>query len=470
MEKMSSGEKSLDNFVIKMPISEAIFDSNNSPISEIFRDEILSPLINIQIDERKIQTRNIVNVLKKLPEISTLDDIDRDELADFYNSLSQIISEKDYRRLILYLPFEVLLDKNMKLDDYELVKSVDYFKQTYLKSWCELLNIHDMRANFVDGDILESEARSCDPPRVVKAAHLIPWLVRSGTININDVKELIQVDDLILKRSIADTIPALFNFGLLSDDDFEYFQNIAISLPEEPPREPLFISESRKSWLDSKGNTLNIKPIENQNILGDFSENTELIRRSITEIQTKLHQLKSENIYKIALIGGSRVKGYGGSDSDTDIYFFIKDNTSAEEWHSVCELFDNYEPIPIHLNDKKIVDPIEKWSHTIFNNFWIGSEIDVAPLRSEIMSSYLFEEKEKTRLRSIESLEGDLLLYRLLHSGYSRVCDFETMSFSDKKTMGEQSPFYDSGYRRLATELYVKRVFIPDLSVKNRPL
>lgn len=137
--------------------------------------------------------------------------ISEDQVAGFYVSLSDLLeSDHDYKRIILYLPFEFIPDKNWYFSSEKNRKAKERFSRVYIETWQSLLSICDVRANFVDGDVLEIEHRVGDLPRVVKAAHLIPKLVEKGLITIKDVMSLVQEsDDEIFKNSINDILPVL---------------------------------------------------------------------------------------------------------------------------------------------------------------------------------------------------------------------------------------------------------------------
>ena len=60
--------------------------------------------------------------------------------------------------------------------------------------------------------------------------------------------------------------------------------------------------------------------------------------------------------------------------------------------------------------------------------------------------------------RAIERLESDLLQYRLLHKGFSRFTGID--EFDTPPEMDGDCPFYCDEYRRIATMLYAKYVWL----------
>lgn len=134
-----------------------------------------------------------------------------EQVADLYESLSDLLApESEYQRILLYLPFEFLPNTNWKPTSEHLKTAAQTFRSNYLSAWEQQLAIHDVRANFIDGDVLEFEKREGDLPRVVKAAHLIPKLVEAGMMTVEEVKQRMnETEDEVLRASIADTLPLL---------------------------------------------------------------------------------------------------------------------------------------------------------------------------------------------------------------------------------------------------------------------
>jgi hypothetical protein len=91
------------------------------------------------------------------------------QAADLYESLTKLIEDPDYKRIILYLPFEYLPNPSVSTTE-ELDRVMGEFRAKYMIAWNNLLSTQDVRANFVDGDVLEVQSREGDLPRVVKAA------------------------------------------------------------------------------------------------------------------------------------------------------------------------------------------------------------------------------------------------------------------------------------------------------------
>jgi len=145
------------------------------------------------------------------------------QIADMYTSLGELLTDdRDYERIILYLPFEFLPNADWQPTSKELQRAAEKFRTAYLSAWHNLLTTLDVRANFVDGDVLDVESRTGDLPRVVKAAHLIPKLVEKGVLATTDVFALLDSsENEILTHSIADALPVLADLGLLHETELK---------------------------------------------------------------------------------------------------------------------------------------------------------------------------------------------------------------------------------------------------------
>lgn len=150
--------------------------------------------------------------------------IDPAAATTFFDSLSTLMSfDPAYERIILYIPFEFL---RVESDEPALQAAVTRFRDQYHEAWQRQLTVLDVRANFVDGDVLEPELRIGDYPRVVKAAHLIPALIASGMVNVAEVLTIVEAtDEPTLIESIADAMAVLYDQQLLSETDREHIQS-----------------------------------------------------------------------------------------------------------------------------------------------------------------------------------------------------------------------------------------------------
>lgn len=159
-------------------------------------------------------------------------DIDDRAATAMYTAFTEILDNPDYARLVLYMPFQLLPHGAWRPDNPDLYDSVTRFKSSYLAAWESLLYTHDVRANFVDGDVIEKQYRQADLPRVVKAAHLIPGLMERGLYSRHQAEWLHQTtSDPVLAQSIYEALDGTF------DEAVNY------------PVPPEAMTDARQAWL-----------------------------------------------------------------------------------------------------------------------------------------------------------------------------------------------------------------------------
>jgi len=149
-------------------------------------------------------------------EIPSLLEEHRILIINFYKKLTEFLSADSYNaRILLYFPIDWIPEESWSIDDIEVKCTFDHFIEKYKEKWKHLLNIKDIRANFIDGDIPEIENRKEKLPLVIKAAHLIPFLIQK---KITSLEEVISIADKsnnkILENSIIDMLPFLFHLDL----------------------------------------------------------------------------------------------------------------------------------------------------------------------------------------------------------------------------------------------------------------
>jgi len=183
-----------------------------------------------QIETRKKFNDHLNTVLSRLPtpdvsleEALAGQHLTEQQVVDLYVSLSDLLKNNpEDARIVFYLPFEFLPQADWKPESQALQQAIDQFQTAYKTVWNRLLSVHDVRANFVDGDVMEVKLRDGDLPRVVKAAHLIPKLVEKGLMNTEEVFTLMETTkDEVLKHSIADTLPVLADLGFIKEPDLD---------------------------------------------------------------------------------------------------------------------------------------------------------------------------------------------------------------------------------------------------------
>lgn len=196
-------------------------DHSASPWPESVRT---NPELLKQATERRELIESIETLFSSAPNVTTeiSEQIDSGTLdiniaKQSYEKLASFLGDKNENaRIALYLPFEIIPNAHWQPQNSELSEVVTHFKESYMEAWNNLLHTHDIRANFVDGDIPEMDVRTGPLPIVTKAAHLIPVLVQKNLLSVESATALMnETTDETLRKSIADTLPVLADMGFM---------------------------------------------------------------------------------------------------------------------------------------------------------------------------------------------------------------------------------------------------------------
>ena len=529
-------------------------------------------------------------------------------------------SDKAYERIIFYLPFE--LTSPMRSGSLTLTLASEQFQSAYRAAWESQSKQHDVRANFVDGDVLEVEKRDKDLKRVVKATHLIPGLVESRHLTFSEVVDYAERSrHELFKQGVVEACSVMLDCNLITRNDLEqlrassdpyltqsYGELLAQERPIEMPKQaaPLAnieaalaadiaraqqledntatpnrlrwlqeqaleravmtaakqlcysLSEGHKlpnpntiygfapqayvealrllllqkkkldrthrDWLsdiaadtscnnDTKARIVKLfrhaytTTIVNDEaareagviipaLAGPFSKNLEHFIPSVSECEKMIagiacDEYLSSRVYRVAILFGSQLKGYGTENSDADVAVFIKPETDPDDCPNIArglrEIFDHERihgsAIMFWLDrqgDKLVVrentettgmPPLNTWTHVLMGGAWIGNETCITTLQHDLLVPYLSNptatlDGKPLRERWLEEMERDSILYRLLHKGFERYypirSPFTTVNGS---AIDGASVFYDGTFRRIATKLFLTRVFFPNLDL-----
>ncbi len=240
--------------------SEVLLDVGSA--EKVLPKEVVdNPEFQRQVKERRQLSERLDTVFAALsrPDVSVqraveLGELAEGQVAELYESLSKMLEEdSEYQRVLLYLPFELLPDADWKIKTGDLDDAALTLREKYLHAWDRLLGTHDVRANFVDGDVMDIETRDGDLERVVKAAHLIPGLMEKGWLEPGDVFELLKDSDPLLVQSVADTIPVLLEKGLIEQIDLDRM-GVGVKVPvrAEKPSLAEVTAGSVATWLEAE--------------------------------------------------------------------------------------------------------------------------------------------------------------------------------------------------------------------------
>lgn len=159
---LSESEFAENTVVLKPTVDFLIHPSSEG--SPLPPEIINNPSLQEQARQRRELSQLLGSIYAQVPdatmEISTALEqrfIEEEKIVELYDKLGQFLnSDENNARLILYLPFELLPDRKSKEKSSErLAHSQEGFVTTYLENWRKLLEEDDVRANFVNGDILE---------------------------------------------------------------------------------------------------------------------------------------------------------------------------------------------------------------------------------------------------------------------------------------------------------------------------
>ena len=338
----------------------------------------LKPIIERRLENPKPEAATRVWAAKQICDFFETGSVTR---KDFYDATRKLLDRKESKRILLYLPFDIMEG------------APEDFRRSYVNAWYDLLSMQDVRENFHIGDCLELRARPASGlERVVKCAHLVPWLFKYGYLRAEDVFDILKNNqqNLVLLQSFQDTWPYIAEKGLLSVFDLMRLSNMTAHLPARKPVKPLFVTRGRQQWLDGlsqEGELLN----PNAKLSGPFSENVAGFEPFVETIVAELTGTE------VMLLGGSLLKGYGTTSSDLDIHYLKALEMDTELFpgspHATHFYFDS-----IMIGGPDIVDHLNEVSDRIEN---IYAQLG----RSE-------------KRFATERLEADLLQYRLLHKGF----------------------------------------------------
>jgi len=215
----------------------------------------------------------------------------------------------------------------------------------------------------------------------------------------------------------------------------------------------------------------------------DFSNLVEATKKFNT------NSILVENIYPIILSFGSKIKGYANIDSDQDVAIFfrptanwedrekvlteIKKNPELEGLSKVCEFWtkENDERIGIKVMPGNIWGVLgPEGINYIFGGVWVGDGQEIKKIQHNLLERYLNlsnfgNKKDLARFQLLRQLENDILRCRLLHKGFRRFYPNKIdLKKKTNQSIDGESAFWDPGFRRVATKLFLSRVFLPDLS------
>ncbi|MFZ2205103.1 MAG: hypothetical protein WAV23_00730 [Minisyncoccia bacterium] len=226
----------------------------------------------------------------------------------------------------------------------------------------------------------------------------------------------------------------------------------------------------------------------------NFSTKKIELQKDIKDVSSMASLIESNKelskfLYPILIMYGSKIKGYDTRNADIDIAMFVKPGTEMSDREHIQKIFSETishekmknNPLEFWLKEKRDELEIEDFlssdqslgdsrlAHVLFEGVWCGSNKITKELYEKLLSGYLYSKDKKindidARKIWLKALEHDTLQYRLMHRGYSHFYPKQGgINTEHSNEIDSQSTFWDSGYRRLATKLFIDKVFLPQL-------
>lgn len=482
----------------------------NEPHEKVNKAAHLIPII---VKKNLITFSDVIKIME-----DSDDKVLKNSIADTLPVLNDmgLISENDFN---LILNSKETLVRNM----YPIIKAnegntnnVEADKNIYDKNWLNGIN------NEIEKDLNLSEEKQEKFSNFTKER--IAWIkqenlkklinkysnglfkgIENDSLSLKDIQEWIMVNEAAIPKQIAiDSIHKYIeNKATISikgaQESLEKFESILQNLQNEsiPEVEDLLISTWSRfasiGIIDDKyidKNNIKIQRIDTPFFSNNKKETVEEINyiSKITESIENNTEL-SKYVYPISIVYGSKIKGYGTKNSDTDIALFIKPNVSNNEKTNIRKLLNKTfteksidgkalefwlknEGGELKIQDIENSDERQASSATIsvlLEGVWCGKKEAIKELYEKLLPGFLYSQDKKignvdARKIWMKELERDTLQYRLLHKGYARL-NIEQGGIKTKNTkdIDGDSMFWDSGYRRLATKLFITKVFLPIL-------
>jgi predicted nucleotidyltransferase len=310
-------------------------------------------------------------------------------------------------------------------------------KTSYASEKVRTLSIFKVGEKFAQTDLLQAKGYSAD--------------------NETLLLDLFQSNDSNVTNAISGGLNKWLRLGLI---DAAYLQRFGIEITD--------LSE--------------VMPYSTAKISKDFEYLThaaEIIRQ---------HPVLSQSIYPAFLLFGSRIKGYADLHSDVDAAIVMRPEADFSQREKILNtLQDDIPEFPDRMlefwttresgqlqfmmpkEDTRIFIG-EKQVHFLMNGAWIVSGDEFSKIQNEILERYVDlsrfgDKKEEVRSQLLGQIELDLLQYRIMHKGYRKYYPQIPRSSTENSDLIDwESDFWDPGYRRIATQLFLSRVFLPDLS------
>jgi hypothetical protein len=213
---------------------------------------------------------------------------------------------------------------------------------------------------------------------------------------------------------------------------------------------------------------------EDSSAIKFFQEENDEVQRALKILE--VDQLAHDMYFSVFATYGSKIKGFG-KYSDFDVAAFIRPVVPYKYRDGVdlgleIMLPSVNHPFQFWLGDDgerlSIIDycPIRRDTgneycvNVLLNGVWLGKAEDITYLHMNLLVPMLQSDDQVFRAMCLKELERDALQYRLLHKGYEH---FFAWRQEVPNEIDGNCPFYSFGYRKIASLLFFKKVFMPRL-------
>lgn len=437
--------------------------------------------------------------LRRLLDIASPYKMATDQI-ELYEELNNLLQSGVHDRFVLYCPLFIVPSVTW----YRQHTTIDTFLELYLAAWGRLLEVRDPKADFTDGDV-DGELQM-----VCQAAQLGPYLFAKKLINRQSYTKYTLYHQPETKSTAIDksvTYSEAIRLALIDQTDYsnmsasraKWFQRewrhrtiqslakttaeMLLTTPYEVLRPTnddavaVMITaigmscergscEHRDKLLDLARNHPNqrqhiIRTLSRMHSAGQCGRYT-LEEFGIrypnlsgphfkhitafdvqTEIVEAITQRLSDSCYPVCLTFGSQLKGYAQPSSDTDLAVILKPDAKA----STAQVRGILGDVAVFTTskDREHLTSCHADAHLLFDSVWTGDQETFDYLAKHLLSPYALANQEHL----LRAIEHDIIQYRLLHHGY------ETYNPTAAPT------FFDEGFRRAASKLYVSNILIP---------
>jgi len=329
-------------------------------------------------------------------------------------------------------------------------------------------------------DFISNAHASLEIP-LVKLLSLVNYEYQNKVLKIITIESLRKIIETFASFSMLKA-KNVFN---IFEDRFDFFNKDENSETQRAVESLILHARDLGVIRDLKVKSLGFKtPRHNKSSIpndGNLLGETGFSKKVISRI---MDSPLREYLEPVVIMYGSKTKGYASPAADLDLAVIVKPHVESEKLEFVRHELMNIAQEPVvqfwtrEEGDGLIVRDFPFWekdlgrsffSYVLLQGVWCGEESSLRNLYGKLLLPFLYPkditygDKDARNLWFLE-MERDTLQYRLLHKGYRHA----KVNRIDKKvrrldSIDGSSTFWDPGYRKVATRLFIDKVFLPNL-------